>query len=210
MEVETGEEGDAAGGNNDGDAGVVAEVAHEVVGAFLLDVLDPGAHADAGEGHEVDGAVFLGHVVEGAPAGEVGFVVGKADVAGVLVPTEFHAGLGAFDDILLPEEPGVLPEGGAADGGHEAAEEEFAEDGLAAEAVGDEVAAAAVADADGVGAFAVHAGLDFVDEVLALVPQELEVFGGDDVFEDHVAVLAELVDFVLRDIHRIKGSSIRR
>ena len=52
-------------------------------------------------------------------------MVGKPDVAGILMPTELHPGLGAFDHVLFPEQVGVLPKGGLADFRHEVAEEEF-------------------------------------------------------------------------------------
>lgn len=76
----TGEDGDTTCGDDDGDTGIAAEVADFVIAAGFDDVVNPRANATAGIGQEVDGAVFFAHVVEGAPAGEVGFVVGITDI----------------------------------------------------------------------------------------------------------------------------------
>ena len=82
------------------------------------------------------GTVGLGHVIERAPAGEVGFVLRVADVTGILVPGEFLAGFGAFDDVLLPKQIHVIAEGGLAHFGHQVAEKKLAQARLVAEAVG--------------------------------------------------------------------------
>ncbi len=149
----------------------------------------------------MDSAVFFVHVIERTPAGEVRFVVGITDIAGVLMPREFHAGFCAFDDVLFPEEVRVVTEGGTAYFGHEVAEEEDAEFGLLAKAVGDEVAFVAVVDADGVRALLVHARVHGVDEGLAFVAQEFEVVLGYDGFEDEIALVSVLLFLRFGDGH---------
>ena len=141
----------------------------------------------------MDGAVFFAHVIQCTPAGEIRFVVGITNVARVLMPGEFHAGFCAFDDVLFPEEVGVVAEGGTAYFGHEVAEEEGAEFGLLAKAVGDEVAFVAVVDADGVRALLIHARVHGVDEGLTFVAQEFEVVFGYDGFEDEIAFVSVLL-----------------
>ena len=193
VEDDAGEGDNAACGHFCNEAGVFAKVADFVVAAFFDDVVYPRANAAAGIGQEMDGAVFFAHVVERAPAGEVRFVVGITDVARVLMPGEFHAGFRAFDDVLFPEEVCVFAEGGTAYFGHEVAEEEGAEFGLLAKAVGDEVAFVAVVDADGVCALLVHARVHGVDEGLASIAQEFEVVLGYDGFEDEIAFVTVLL-----------------
>ena len=149
----------------------------------------------------MDGAVFFVHVIQCTPAGEVRFVVGITDIARVLMPREFHAGFCTFDDVLFPEEVCVVTEGGSAYFGHEIAEEEGAEFGLLAKAVGDEVAFVAVVDADGVRALLVHARVHGVDEGLAFVAQEFEVVLGYDGFEDEIAFVSVLLFLCFGDGH---------
>ena len=44
------------------------------------------------------GAIGLRHIVEGAPAGQIGFVLWMADVTRILMPGKCLAGFDAFDD----------------------------------------------------------------------------------------------------------------
>ena len=201
MEDDAGEGDYAACGNFCNEAGVVAKVADFVVAAFFDYVVYPRANTAARIGQEMDGAVFFVHVIQCTPAGEIWFVVGITDVARVLMPREFHAGFRAFDDVLFPEEVRVVAEGGPAYFGHEVAEEEGAEFGLLAEAVGDEVAFVAVVDADGVRALLIHARVHSVDEGLAFVAQELEVVFWNDGFEDEIAFVFILLFLRLGDGH---------
>ena len=193
VEDDAGEGDDASCGNFCNEAGVTAKVADFVVAAFFDDVVYPRANAAARIGQEMDGAVFFAHVVERTPAGEIRFVVGITDIARVLVPREFHTGFRTFDDVLFPKEVRIFAEGGTAYFGHEVAEEEGAEFGLLAKAVGDEVAFVAVVDADGVCALLVHARVHGVDEGLAFVAQEFEVVFGYDGFEDEIAFVSVLL-----------------
>lgn len=201
VEDDAGEGDNAACGNFCNEAGVFAKVADFVVAAFFDDVVYPRANAAARIGQEMDGAVFFAHVVERTPAGEIRFVVGITDVARVLMPGEFHAGFRAFDDVLFPEEVCVFAKGGTAYFGHEVAEEEGAEFGLLAKAVGDEVAFVAVVDADGVRALFIHAGVHCVDEGLTFVAQEFEVVFGYDGFEDDIAFVFVLLFLRFGDGH---------
>ena len=201
VEDDAGEGDNAACGYFCNEAGVAAKVADFVIAAFFDDVMHPRANAAAGIGQEMDGAVFFTHVVERTPAGEIRFVVGITDIARVLVPREFHAGFRAFDDVLFPEEVCVVAEGGTAYFGHEIAEEEGAELGLLAKAVGDEVAFVAVVDADGVRALLVHARVHGIDEGLTFVAQEFEVVFGYDGFEDEIAFVSVLLFLCFGDKH---------
>src|SRR5205823_4753109 len=86
---------DASGGYDDCIAGVVAGIADQVVGAVFLSVVDDAVLGSATRvGQQVDGAVFFADVVQRAPAGHIGFVLGRGvvplHVAGVLVPGELH------------------------------------------------------------------------------------------------------------------------
>lgn len=102
---------------------------------------------------------------------------------------------------MFPEEVRVVAEGGPAYFGHEVAEEEGAEFGLLAKAVGDKVAFVAVVDADGVRALFIHARVHGVDEGLAFVAQEFEVVFGDDGFEDEIAFVFVLLFLRFGDKH---------
>ena len=95
----------------------------------------------------------------------------------------------------------MFAEGGTAYFGHEVAEEEGAEFGLLAKAVGDEVAFVAVVDADGVRALFIHARVHGVDEGLAFVAQEFEVVLGYDGFEDEIAFVSVLLFLRFGDGH---------
>ena len=112
MEDEAVEGDDAAGGDDDGVAGIAAGVADEVVSALFLRVIDDTAtRSTATLSKEVDGGFILPDHIERAPAGDIGFVAGAGvvpfDVAAVLVPGKLHALFGAFDDPLLVEEIGL-------------------------------------------------------------------------------------------------------
>ena len=102
---------------------------------------------------------------------------------------------------MFPEEVRIVAEGGTAYFSHEIAEEEGAEFGLLAKAVGDEVAFVAVVDADGVRALFIHACVHGVDEGLAFVAQEFEVVFRDDGFEDEIAFVSVLLFLCFCDNH---------
>ena len=104
------------------------------------------------------------------------------------MPGKFHSGLGSLDHVLFPEQVDVVAQGGAADFGHQVAEEEFAQARLFAETIGYEIAAIAVIESQAVGAFGVHLGIGFIDKGLGFAAQEFEVMGGDGIFEDEVAL----------------------
>jgi hypothetical protein len=74
MEERAREADDAAGGNTNGIAGIVAEVADEVVRLLVADVLDDLTRPGARVRQEVDRAVRLVHVVERDPTGQVRLV----------------------------------------------------------------------------------------------------------------------------------------
>ena len=201
VEDDAGEGDNASCGNFCNQAGVFAKVADFVIAAFFDDVVYPRANTTARIGQEVDAAVFFVHIIERTPAGEIRFVVGITDIARVLVPREFHAGFRAFDDVLFPEEVSVFTESGPAYFGHEVAEEEGAQFGLLAKAVGDEVAFVAVVDAYGVRALFIHARVHCVDEGLAFVAQEFEVVFGNDGFENEIAFVFVLLFLRFGDGH---------
>src|SRR5437868_10885206 len=85
MKADAGKYRDAAGGTDYRDAGIIAEIADEIVGAGLGFMVDPAANTGAFVGQHRHGAVGLGHVVERAPATQVTGVLVR-DIAGILMP----------------------------------------------------------------------------------------------------------------------------
>ena len=69
VKIDAGEDGNAASRGDDRNAGIAAEIADQIVAPLLADVLDPRANARARKRQQVDGAIGLGHIVEGAPTG---------------------------------------------------------------------------------------------------------------------------------------------
>jgi hypothetical protein len=128
-------------------------------------------------------------------------MVGKPDVAGVLVPTELRPNFSSLNDVLFPKEVGVLPKGGSTDLGHEVTENELPELWLPLEAVGHEIPISPKVDADDIGIFAIHPGIHLIDTLLAVIAQYPEVFGRNDFMEDHVALFAKLLLLDFRDFH---------
>ena len=151
---------------------------------------DGAAGVGAGVRQEIDGAVLFADVVQRAPAGDVGLVVGLGviplHVAGVLVPGELHALLGALDDPLLMEEVGVIADGGAGDLRHQVREDELVQAVGEAVAVVDEVALAAVAEVLRLHALGVHDGVVVAEVVGAILTQQVQHGWGDHGGQDEV------------------------
>src|SRR5439155_3408740 len=116
VEAGAGENGDAAGGADDRLAGIIAVVAHPVVGLLVLDVLDSGLRARPRIGEHVDSSVFLGHVIQRAPARDVR-LMWQLYVPAVLMPGELHPHFRRLDDVLLAEQPRRLADGRPAEFG---------------------------------------------------------------------------------------------
>ena len=204
MQVVAAEGRDAAGRGHHRHARIIAVVADQVVAALLAPVrVDGVARAAAGVGQHVGGAVGLVYVVQGAPAGQIGRVrgvrVARADVAGVLVPGELHALLGALDHPLLVEQIHLAAEQPARHLGHQLPEQEAAHTPAGAVAVGDEVAAAAVGDADGGHALLVHDRVEIPQEVGTLFAQHGHRLGIDHLLQDAQSFLAELLALAVAD-----------
>ena len=85
MEDRAGEAGDAPGGEDQRIAGIVADVADQVVRVGIEDMLDGCSRPGPRVRQEPDGPVVCVDVVERDPAREVG-LVRIADEAGVLMP----------------------------------------------------------------------------------------------------------------------------
>lgn len=92
-------------------------------------VYDPVRGSAPGMRHQIHGAVGFVDGVEGAPAGKVwpvgGAGVHELHVTRILVPGKVHALFTALEDPLLVEQLSVVSERGAADFGHEVAEDEL-------------------------------------------------------------------------------------
>ena len=123
MEHGAGKDGDAARRSDDRIAGIVAEIADQIVGRLVAEVLHtlPGSRPVVGQ--QIDRAVLLRHVVERTPAGDVGAMRGR-HIAGILMPGELHPLFRKFHHELLEGQIGVGAEQGAADVGHQVAEDE--------------------------------------------------------------------------------------
>ena len=134
---------------------------------------------------------FLAHVVQRAPAGDVGLVLGAGvvplHVAGVLVPGKLHALLCALDHPLLVEEVGFVADRGAGDLCHQVREDELPEAVGQAIPVVDEVALAPMRDVLRLHALGVHDGVEVAQIVGAVLAQHLEHRGRNDSGENHVA-----------------------
>ena len=104
VESAAAENNDTAGRHQRRDTGVIALVANLVIAArfdlVIVEVIR--SHAYRRIGQYRHRPVLYRHIVQRAPAGEIGPVV-MTDIAGVLVPAELRAHLGKFDHILFME-----------------------------------------------------------------------------------------------------------
>src|SRR5262249_33676741 len=137
-------------------------------------------------------AVLYGHIVQRAPAGEVGAMV-MAYIAGILMPGKLHPDFGALHDILVPEQIGILPERRLADLGHQIAEDKLPDPVALSAAVMDKVAAIAVVDTQDIGACRIHLPMNPFDKALALVPQHLQMLPWDHIFQYKIALFLILL-----------------
>jgi len=147
---------------------------------------------------------FDGDVVERAPAGEVRRVR-MADVSAVLMPAELHALLGRLHHVLFVKEIGIAAQRGPADVRHQVAENKLRQVRAVLVTIGDEVAPAAVIDADDVAALPIHLGFDESDVAIALAAQHLEMTRWDDGFEDEIAFLVEVADVFWANHRHLKS-----
>ena len=204
MQAGAGEHRHAASGHLAEHAGVVAFVAHQIVAARLVAVLeDHATGTHAAMGHHGNGAVGAGHVVQCAPAGEIGLVgiagVAEANVARVLVPRELHALFRALHHPLFVEEVDRWAEQRRGDAPHQLAEDEAAHPFAVAVAVGDEVALAAVGDAEDLPALLLQPAIRAGHEHRALLAQHGQRGVVDDALQHRKAVALELLQGGGRD-----------
>src|SRR5438034_3987866 len=115
---------DAAGVDDRGYAGVVAEIANHVVGRRVSAVWHHLARVGTVVRQDIDVAVRLVDVVQRDPARHVLEMLVR-DVAAVLMPGEARLAVGALDDELVVEQVGLLTNRGAADLPHCLAEQQL-------------------------------------------------------------------------------------
>src|SRR5438552_18231613 len=96
------------------------------------------------------------------------------DVAGILLPGEFHPDLRHLHNKLIDEQIRLGADGGADDLGHEIAEEEAAKLGAILVPPGDEVAFVAVVDPFDAHALSIHPAVAHIEELIALMAEHTQ------------------------------------
>ena len=147
--------------------------------------------AGTGMRQEVNCAILLVHGIEGAPAGDVGFVVGSRvvpfHVAAVLVPGKFHPLLRSLHHPLFVEEAGVRANCRRGDLRHQVAENKLPQPLAQPIAVVDEITLAAMRDADGLDTLGIHQGVVIAEVVGTFLAQHFEQVGRDNTRQNQIA-----------------------
>ncbi len=129
------------------------------------------------------------------------------DVTRVLMPGEFRPDFGRFDDVLLVEQIDIIAQCGAANIGHQVAEQKRSDGRAVPPLVGDEIAFFVMGDAHRRDAFGFHFAVTFVDKALAFHPQPFQRIVGNHVFEDKITFRAILFDLRICNPHDLLSSS---